>query len=182
MTTDKQTYPILNEEGLEQGREFLVRYAKHHGLQENSASDAVQSAFCATLRQPKRAHTLAYLLGALKNKIKDHFRRSKRTKVFPLDEMPLVDHRTEQTLLDKLIAQSEVAAFLNTLSSRVNEREWDLFLLRYFQNAPRAEICEILRISSGQYGNAIRQLNKKAEMVAVELGIVTPKEKEEKNE
>jgi len=177
---NQQRRTAWTDDELKRMRRVLVMHAKYNGCGA-SASDIAQSALCATLGRPESQHTFAYLYTVLKNKIADRFRRRGREQVFPTHEMPIVDNRDGRSMLDKLIAKSENAALIDAMIQKLNEREWAIFWLRYFQDVPRAEICNILKITEGQYGNSIRQLHRKAELSAIELGIVTATEKDAAN-
>jgi len=182
MTANEHSHKKLTTVELTQTRKVLVQYARCNGCNAHTASDVVQSALAAIINRPEEQHTLAYLYEVLRNKIYDIFRRRKREKAFPTDKLSIVDNRDARTLLDKLIAQSEAAAFVNALMTRLNDREQRLFQLIYFQERHREEVCEIMGLSCGQYGNSMRQIRKKAMLTAVELGIESSPAKEEQSE
>lgn len=172
MKSEIKNFPApVSKEELCNARKILIGTAKRYGVGEVSASDVAQSALAVTLDGPEERRTFAFLFKTLRNKIFDRFRRRKKMVAGTLDVEWIIDNKEGTSPLENLIAQSERAVFFRVLKEKFNERQWRVFVLRYFYGHTGPEVCEILGIKDGAYRRALEDLKKKAKFVAELLGM-----------
>ncbi len=161
----------MREPDLRHLRQVLVRYAAGRVGDPHAAEDLVQETLlvAATGARPQGPPE-PYLVGVLKNKVADHYRRQGQvTPRDPEDFTGLLGaDRGEQP--HEAAERSERAALARRLLARLGDRDRDLLLLR-MAGASAAETGDSLGMSSGAVRVAQhRALERLRRMLAEEGG------------
>ncbi len=159
-------------EWIDRHGEYLLRYAMLRVKNQTVAEDLVQETFLAALKGRDsfagRSHERTWLVGILKNKIVDHFRKAARE--LPLEEPdthaegpdpdfqhtgPLAgawqpDKQPQDWLIDPgdIAEQREFWKYLNQCLDELQQRTAMAFVLREIEDLPPEEICNIMEISA----------------------------------
>lgn len=165
--TDLNKQQVLNpEQWVEKHGNYLFRFALGRMRNTDLAENAVQETFLAALKANKSFSGLSsertWLIGILKHKIIDHFRKRYR-------EVPVTDLQSDQdavnSFFDKaekpnkfpsnwlpnareLLEKNEFWEVLENCIKRLPKPTADAFSLREIDKMPTKEICKILGISS----------------------------------
>ncbi len=162
MENDRELDPSrwLSEYG-----DILYRFALGRVRNPQTAEDLVQDTFLAAMKGSEsfsgRAKESTWLIGILKHKIIDHFR--KHNRMFLTEDLELKE-QDPQTFLDRKgnwtlgqsawITQPEKAyelkefwKHLNACLGKLSERHRQVYVLRELQDQDAEEICEALEIS-----------------------------------
>lgn len=162
--------PLLNPEvWVDQHGDYLFRFAMSRLRDRALAEEAVQETFLAALKSREsfggQSSERTWLIGILKHKIIDHYRRTSRE--LPLFEDQLsgeqeesfrssgewVGHWTEQAApsdwgdAQKSLEQKEFWEVLHRCLSTLPERLAQVFILREMDEMSSSEICKILNIT-----------------------------------
>lgn len=151
--------------------DYLYRYALVRVRDETLAEDMVQETFLAALKSPERfagrSNPRSWLVGILKNKVVDHFRKASRETSFTDLEF-FKDEQSDRFVADGLFKDGWIhevgpeewnshpaieldneafwAAF-NECASKLPPNIARVFLMREMDDVPSAEICELMNIS-----------------------------------
>lgn len=151
--------------------DYLYRYALVRLRDETLAEDMVQETFLAALKIPDRfagrSNPKSWLVGILKNKVVDHFRKASRETLFTDLEF-FKDEQSDRFIADGLFKDGWIhevgpeewnsnpgieldneafwAAF-NACSSKLPPNIARVFLMREMDGVPSKEICELMNIS-----------------------------------
>ncbi len=157
--------PIDPADWVERYGDYLFRYAMVRVRNRSAAEDLVQETFLAALSDrgafAGRSSESTWLVGILKHKIADHFRRQSREGSFP-DGDP--EGRIEEGLFDAsghwasgpsdwgtnpadLFRQKEFLDQLAGCLSDLSPKHANAFTLREIEGFGTAEICKVLDIS-----------------------------------
>ena len=160
---------------LDEHGDYLFKYAVFRLRDDNVAEDAVQETFLAALKAygtfEGRGSERTWLVGILKHKIIDHFRKSSRE--VPMDPSdtdlsefdPLFEREDEfkdhwsDTLSpriwnrspDQALQENEFFGVLQNCLMKLPERVASVFSLREMNGLESDEICEILSLSAGNF-------------------------------
>ncbi len=129
----------------------IFLYGKKYTQDHDLIGDMIQDLFIHLWESRKNLSTptsiKAYLLRSFKNRLIDHFRKSKKIE-------PIGEYNTSQNLdpsIEDEIIQIESQAFSNQKLSKALEnltsKQKEIIHLRYNQNLPYEEIAEILEIN-----------------------------------
>ncbi len=145
--------------------DVLYRYALARLRDPQTAEDLVQDTFLSALKAADsfagRSSERTWLVGILKHKIIDHFRKSKRmflSEDLETRELPAgtsVDPKGTWTLgqaewitqPEKAYERKELWKVLNRCIEALNERHKKVYVLRELQEQDAEEVCEALDIS-----------------------------------
>ncbi len=168
----EQTATLTNpREWIDRHGEYLLRYAMMRVKNQTIAEDLIQETFLAALKArgsfAGRSHERTWLVGILKNKIVDYFRKAARE--LPLDDAdgqpesadPDFQHsgsmagswqpgnRPQEWLIEPgdLVEQREFWKYLNQCLDDLHQRMAIAFVLREIEDLPPKEICNIMDIS-----------------------------------
>jgi len=130
-------------------RRVLVRYATGRVGDPHAAEDLVQDTLlvAATGARPDGPPE-PYLVGVLKNKVADHFRRQGQVSPRDPGDFPGLLGADTGELPHEAAERGERAALARSLLARLGERDRDLLLLR-MAGASAAETGDALGMSSG---------------------------------
>jgi len=149
--------------------DILYRYGITRVRNAEIAEDLVQETLLAALKAQVnyagKASEQTWLIGILKHKIIDYFRKVSREKVQEFDENSTIngskkkeDYFDEQghwnvgfsnwSKPEKAMEQDEFLQILQQCIERLPERMGQLFILREFEDMKSEEICELLSIST----------------------------------
>ncbi|MCL7419742.1 MAG: sigma-70 family RNA polymerase sigma factor [Methylobacter sp.] len=146
--------------------DVLYRYALARVRAPEIAEDLVQETFLAALKAKAHyageATEQTWLIGILKHKIIDHFRKASRDKSQAFDERVSMDEESEYfdsqgswqidlSSWDKPDKSLEQEQFLNVLQDcidRLPPRMAQLFVLRELEGMESEEICKTMSIST----------------------------------
>ena len=163
MATDKEIDPAR---WVEEHGDILYRFTLGRVRDPILAEDLVQDTFLAALKGQDsfsgRSSERTWLVGILKHKIIDHFRKAKREVLsdqLELREQPVDDYLDRKgkwklgqeawvTNPEKAYERKELWTVLNRCIDRLNERQKKIYVLRELQEQDTARICEELDISS----------------------------------
>lgn len=144
----------------------LYGYARLRVRDEHLAEDLVQETLLAALKSQDRfagnASERTWLIGILKHKIIDHFRKSSRESLQSLEEESLyknIENSFDEqgnwqieiadwSRPDKALEQEEFWKILGYCIERLPPRLGRLFVLRELDGVESKEICEVLNIST----------------------------------
>lgn len=161
--TDTQN--VAPSDWLDEYGDYLYRYAITRLRDGDAAEEAVQETFVAALRNlaqyAGRGSQRAWLLGILKNKIIDFYRKRQRDPV-NLDEdsgdisQMLFDQKgfwrkeVKASLKDSLdsLDREEFWAILDRCLEQLPNRQADAFTLRTIDDHSAEEVCKELEITS----------------------------------
>lgn len=153
----------------------LFRYAVTRVRDEGTAEDIVQDTLLSALKglasYTGKAAERTWLVGILKNKIADHYRRSSRETAFDPTDMDLSEfdpmfERSDEwenhwhdTLSPRIwnrspeesLEQNEFFAVLQDCLSKLPERVANAFTLREMNDIDAGEICEILSLTPSNF-------------------------------
>lgn len=156
---------------LEQHGDYLYKYAVFRLRDATAAEDVVQETFLAALKAyakfEGRGSERTWLVGILKHKIMDHFRRSLRETPIGQDEGDGPEHAEFFTRTDgwdhhwnndyaptdwhaspaQLVEQGDFWRVFNDCLSPLPKRTASVFTLREVDGLSSDEICEMLSIS-----------------------------------
>lgn len=159
------------ESWVDQHGDDLFRFAVRRVRDSEVAQDLVQETFVAALeardRFAGRSPEKSWLVGILKHKLSDHFRKTSRECV-PDDAGQLEDAREDEGVFDqnghwksnltapkewpsdpsRLVEQKEFWRALNRGLSELSPRMARVFRLREVDGLSTEEICRLLNISS----------------------------------
>ncbi len=157
--------PIAPADWVERYGDYLFRYAMLRLRDRSVAEDLVQETFLAALSSrgtyEGRSSESTWLVGILKNKIADHFRRQYR-EAPPADGDP--ESRVEEGLFDAsghwasgpsdwranpadLFRQKEFLDRLSECLSDLSPKHANAFTLREIEGLGTREICKLLDVS-----------------------------------
>lgn len=163
MVTDKEIDPAR---WVEEHGDILYRFTLGRVRDPILAEDLVQDTFLAALKGRDsfsgRSSERTWLVGILKHKIIDHFRKAKREVLsdqLELREQPVDDYLDRKgkwklgqeawvTNPEKAYERKELWTVLNRCIDHLNERQKKIYVLRELQEHDTARICEDLDISS----------------------------------
>lgn len=130
-------------------RAVLVRYATGRVGDPHIAEDLVQDTLlvAATGARPDGPPE-PYLVGVLKNKVADHFRRTKSVTLTDPENMPGLLGADPAELPHELVERAERAALARRLLGGLGERDRDLLVLR-MAGASAAETGRSLGMTEG---------------------------------
>jgi len=158
--------PIDPARWLDEHGDILYRYALGRLRDPQTAEDLVQDTFLAALRGADsfsgRSSERTWLVGILKHKIIDHFRKHNRMflsedlETRELDPHASLDRKGHWkvgqsewiTQPEKAYERKEFWDQLNQCLDHLNERQKQVYVLRELQNQEADDICEELDISS----------------------------------
>ena len=165
------------ERWLEEHGDALYRYALMRLRDPEAAEEAVQETFLAGLRARQsfegRSSERTWLIGILKRKVVDHFRRSGRERpaselasgpdgdAFVEDLFDRRDHWRQgpRPWLHPRDALSEKDFFrvLSGCMEALPARLADAFALRVFDECPTEEICDALELTATNLGSILHR-------------------------
>jgi RNA polymerase sigma-70 factor (ECF subfamily) len=149
--------------------DILYRYGITRVRNAEIAEDLVQETLLAALKAQVnyagKASEQTWLIGILKHKIIDYFRKVSREKIQVFDENSTIyDDKEKEDYFDeqghwnvdfsnwskpeKAMEQDEFLQILQQCIERLPERMGQLFILREFEDMKSEEICELLSIST----------------------------------
>lgn len=130
-------------------RQVLVRYATGRVGDPHAAEDLVQDTLlvAATGARPDGPPE-PYLVGVLKNKVADHFRRQGQVQPRDPDDFPGLLGADTAELPHEAAERSERAVLARTLLARLPDRDRDILLMR-MAGASAADTGAALGMSSG---------------------------------
>lgn len=146
--------------------DVLYRYALARVRDIEIAEDLVQETFLAALKAQTsfagQASEQTWLIGILKHKMIDYFRKASRERTQEFDEQFINDdneHYFDQqgnwivdfsnwSKPDQAIQQDQFLLVLQQCIERLPRQLAQLFMLREFDDMKSEEICELLSISS----------------------------------
>jgi RNA polymerase sigma-70 factor (ECF subfamily) len=155
---------------LDQHGDYLFKYASFRLRDSSAAEDVVQETFLAALKAYEkfegRGSERTWLVGILKHKIMDHFRRTAREAPMGLEEDEGPEHAEFFTRTDgwdnhwnndyaptewhatpaQLVEQEDFWRVFNDCLSPLPERTANAFTLREVDGLSSEEICEMLGI------------------------------------
>lgn len=153
----------------------LFRYAVSRVRDEAAAEDIVQDTLLSALRSLEsyagKAAERTWLVGILKNKVADHFRKGAREVTFDPTETDLSEfdpmfERTDEwenhwhdTLSPRIwhrspeesLEQSEFFGVLQDCLAKLPERVANAFTLREMNDIDAVEVCEILGLTQSNF-------------------------------
>lgn len=150
--------------------DYLYRYALMRVRKQDVAEELVQETFLAALRSRTnfsgKSTVRTWLVGILKHKVVDQFRRSVRER--PVSEITGED-QSDQDIFDangmwkrkpgdwnlkpeEMYENKEFWAVLNQCISKLPERMAEVFTLREFEELSTAELCNILEVTATNLG------------------------------
>ena len=167
--------PIDPERWVDEHGDHLFRYAIVRLRDESLAEDAVQETLLSAIQSREsysgRSAERTWLIGILKHKIIDHFR--KHSREVPLDPAdtdlsefdPLFERQDEfqdhwndylspriwRRSPDDALQEDEFFGVLQRCLSKLPERVATVFSLREMNDLDTDEICEILALSSNNF-------------------------------
>ncbi|MGD2099039.1 MAG: sigma-70 family RNA polymerase sigma factor [Desulfobacterales bacterium] len=145
--------------------ETLFKYALARLRDADLAEESIQETFLAALQSRKRFRGLAsektWLIGILKRKIYDHFRKMSRDKqfkinfprkrsrndVFDSDRMPAARSRIWFSDPSIVYEQKEFLKIIQHALSELPDRMAQAFILREVVELSSREICDFMNIS-----------------------------------
>jgi len=154
------------EQWLQLYGDILYRYGMARVRDSEIAEDLVQETLLAALKAQAnyagQAAEQTWLIGILKHKIIDYFRKASREKVSEFDEQLLTDDNDDYfdqqgnwkvdlsiwSKPEKAMEQEEFIQVLQACINRLPERMAQLFVLREFEDMKSEEICEVMSITS----------------------------------
>lgn len=146
--------------------DVLYRYGLARVGDSGVAEDLVQETLLAALKAKAnyqgQASEQTWLIGILKHKIIDYFRKAARDKVLEYDEHLLVNDQDEffdqhghwqvdfstWSKPDKSMEQEQFITILQECINRLSPKMAKLFVLREFDGMNSEEICELMSIST----------------------------------
>lgn len=144
--------------------DILYRYGLARVSNPDLAEDLVQETLLAAFKAKNnfagQASEKTWMIGILKHKIIDSFRKSSRENTQEFDEQvtsedhyfnPKGSWQTELSAWSKPDKSMEQEQFLSTLQKCINglpQRMSQLFILRELEGMTNEEICEVMSISS----------------------------------
>ncbi|MCK5122486.1 MAG: sigma-70 family RNA polymerase sigma factor [Methylococcales bacterium] len=144
--------------------DILYRYGVARVRDVGIAEDLVQDTLLAALKAKEnyagQASEQTWLIGILKHKIIDYFRKSSREKTqefdeHSVDEEDYFDQKgnwkvdfSNWSKPEKSMEQEEFMQVLQACVERLPSRMSQLFILREFDDMSSEEICEVLSIST----------------------------------
>lgn len=171
-TTNPPREPLDPESWLDEHGNYMLRYALSRVREKDIAEDLVQEAFLAALESRSsfagQSSERTWLVGILKHKIIDHFRKvSRLSKLDKRGEESLehdelfqrtgewVDHWDEdlgpvdwRTNPKALAEQKEFWVVFSDCLSSLSPRTANAFVLREIEQLSTEEICNIMDISA----------------------------------
>jgi len=156
---------------LDQHGDYLFKYASFRLRDQSAAEDAVQETFLAALKAYEnfeaRGSERTWLVGILKHKIMDHFRRTAREAPLGQEEYEGPDHAEFFTRTDgwdnhwnpeyaptdwhatpaQLVEQGDFWRVFHDCLSPLPQRTASAFTLREVDGLSSGEICEMLNIT-----------------------------------
>jgi len=152
-------------EWLERYGNDLYRYAFFRVHDNDLAEDLVQETLLAALKAQDhfagQSSEKTWLIGILKHKIIDHFRKTKREQ--PVDDIAVEANRYQDRFdtnghwkspfaewhnPDKSLEQQQFWEIFNECISHLPDRLADLYTLRELNDLPTDEVCKLLDIST----------------------------------
>jgi RNA polymerase sigma-70 factor (ECF subfamily) len=146
--------------------DILFRYAYARVRDRDAAEDLLQETLLAALKAKEnfagQASEQTWLIGILKHKMMDHFRRSARESLQELHDPAQDDEDDDyfdrrghwQTAVsawskpDKALEQEQFLAVLQRCIDRLPPRQAQLFVLRELDGLESEEICAMLSLST----------------------------------
>jgi len=146
--------------------DVLYRYGLARIRDSEIAEDLVQETLLAALKAKEnfagQASEQTWLIGILKHKIIDYFRKSSREKTQEFDDGITSDENDDYfnqqghwqvdfsswSKPDKSMEQEQFMTTLQACIERLPSRMAQLFMLREFDDLKSEEICELMSISS----------------------------------
>ena len=139
--------------------QILFRYAYARICNHSVAEDLVQETFLAALRAKasfaKRSSERTWLIGILRNKIMDHYRREFRAMMVSEGIAP-VSERVERQADSRpspaaALTQSELWHACQECVSQLPTRSAQIFAMSQIDEVEQDEITAMLKISRGNY-------------------------------
>ncbi|MDP1770207.1 MAG: sigma-70 family RNA polymerase sigma factor [Nitrospirota bacterium] len=160
--------------------DFLYRFALVRVRNQDVAEDLVQETFLAalqgTFRESGPTAERRWMIGIMKHKIVDYFRRKIRE---PIQNPDQADHRAEDVVLDDVHWKPEAAAmqawpeqpdglierrqFWDALAGcmeRLPPRAAQVFTLRELDELETEQICELLQLTPTNFGVILHRARK----------------------
>jgi len=146
--------------------DILYRYGLSRVRNPEMAEDLVQETLLAALKAQVnyvgQASEQTWLVGILKHKVIDSFRKASREKTQVFEEQLMADENEDYfdqqgkwtvdlsywSRPEKALEQEEFMLVLEACIGRLPERMAQLFILREFDNIKSEEICEVMSIST----------------------------------
>ena len=162
------TYELSSpEQWLNLYGDVLYRYGLARVRDPEMAEDLVQETLLAALKAKEnfagQASEKTWLIGILKHKMIDYFRKASREKTQGFDEQFVVDDENEDyfdkqgswkvdfsswSKPDKSMEQEQFMTTLQDCISHLPPKMAQLFVLREFDGMKSEEICELMSIST----------------------------------
>jgi len=163
------------EKWVDQYGDRLFRYALMRIRNETTAEDVVQETLLSAIQSldsySGRSNELTWLIGILKHKIIDHFRKNKDlVQVTPADtDLSVLDHFFEQPdapdshwakntrpvalgqTPDQVLENGEFWDVMNSCLGAMPERIATVFALREIDGLSGDEVCEVLSLSPSNF-------------------------------
>ena len=158
--------PAIELRELESHRTALLRFAMAQLRDETHAEDCVQEALSADIQNADRyagdSSVLTWLIGILKHKILDHFRRASRERTVSLDEETslddfdalfkedghYIDPPAEWADPEQALTQREFFAVLENCMNGLPKNTALVFKMREILGVEVEEICKELSITA----------------------------------
>ena len=146
--------------------DILYRYSLSRVRDQNIAEDLVQETFLAALKAKEnyagQSSEQTWLIGILKHKIIDYFRKTSRENTQEYEDSIVANQQDDffnqqehwQVDLsswskpDKLMEQEQFLTTLQDCISRLPPKMAQLFILRELEDITSEEICEVMAIST----------------------------------
>lgn len=168
----EESHPISPERWLDEHGDVLFRFAMARVRDRETAEDLVQETFVAALRTKVtyagRASERTWLVGILKNKIADYYRKKYRQPEIREADSGMGDEGFFQNLFDRLGHWREKPAEWSHPRSALQEKEfWTIlrkcmhglperlasaFTLRIVEQCSTKEVCNIMNTTSTNVG------------------------------
>lgn len=166
MPSEHQSFIPVVEQWVDQYGDTLYRYALLRVRNPDVAQDLVQETFLAALKSPQtfrnESAPQTWLIGILKHKIFDHFRKETKTAKFqealPMEDDPTETHFNESKRWKSPLKswdltpeeKSEDSALAETVSKcldHLTESQREIFLLRELDEIESGELCKLFQIT-----------------------------------
>jgi len=146
--------------------DILYRYSLSRVRDQNIAEDLVQETFLAALKAKEnyagQSSEQTWLIGILKHKIIDYFRKTSRENTQEYEEILTANDQDDYfnpqgswqidlsswSKPDKSIEQEQFLTTLQDCISRLPPKMAQLFILRELEDITSEEICEVMAIST----------------------------------
>jgi RNA polymerase sigma-70 factor, ECF subfamily len=162
--TDTGSKSALGSDWVEAHADYLFNFAVGQVRDTNAAEDLVQETFLAAVRSQNRfggqSSARTWLVGILRHKIYDHFRKTTRERAVRQDPTPMYDEESweesalwlhdmasEAQLPSRRIELSEFRSNLEMALGKLPPRIAQVFQLYEIEERPNREVCAEMKIS-----------------------------------